>query len=102
MIGEITVMWLGTVALTTAIGGMAVSVRRYKQAESSLTGLIMYGFSLLFWILFTLHSTGYVRSLGSGVAESVTTPSFMVVGIIGSILTVVLLFDGALRAIRDS
>lgn len=102
MIGETTVLWIGTVALVTTLVGMGVSVRQYESQNSSLTGLITFGFSLLFWILFTLHSTGYARTLGDGSITTVSTPSFMAVGLIGTALTIVLLFDGALRAIRAS
>lgn len=100
MISEMAVMWIGTVALITTFGGVAVSVNRYQQGESSLLGLIAYGFALMFWILFTLHSTQFVRSLGSGVVQTASEPSMMVVGIIGTLLSIVLLFDGAMRSIR--
>jgi len=102
MIGEITVMWLGTVSLVTTLGGILVSVNRYRQNDTSLTGLIMFGFALIFWILFTIHATSYARSLGSGVQYNVSTPSFMAVGIIGVLLSIVLLFDAALRTIKSN
>lgn len=101
MIEETTVMWVGTVALVMTVFGVRVSVARYRDNESSLMGLISFGFALLFWILFTLHSTQFVRDLGSGVVATASAPSFMAVGIIGVLLSIVLLFDGAMRAVRN-
>jgi len=100
MIGETTVMWVGTVALAMTFVGVSVSVPRYRENESSLMGLIAYAFGFLFWILFTLHSTQFIRTLGSGVSQTASAPSFMVVGLIGVLLSILLLFDGAMRAIR--
>lgn len=102
MIANTTLMWVGTVALVSTFGGLLVSVPRYREGESSLIGIIAYGMSMLFWFLFTLHSTSYMRSLGSGISQDVSTPSFLVVGIIGALLCLVLLFDAALRAIRSN
>jgi len=99
-IGNLTLIWLGSVALGLTVTGAALSGRRYRQGASSLTGLITFGFSLLFWILFSLHATNFLRPLGGGTIVRVEAPSFMVAGLIGVLVSLLLLFDGALRAIR--
>jgi len=100
MIEQTTLLWIGTVALLSTFGGLAISVPRFQQGETSLIGIMAYGFSLMFWGLFTLHSTGYIQTIGGGVTLKNSASSLTVVGMIGAILSVVLLLDAALRSVR--
>jgi len=100
MIEQTTLLWIGTVALIATFGGLAISVPRFRNGEPSLIGVIAYGFALMFWGLFTLHSTGYIQTIGGGVTLKNSASSLTVVGMIGAILSVLLLFDAALNTLR--
>jgi len=100
MIGSITLIWLGTMAVALTFGAMIVAVPRYQVGEASLPGTLGFGFGFLFWILFALHSTSYVRPLGDGSTETVATQSLTVAALLGAIITLVLLFDAAMRILR--
>jgi hypothetical protein len=98
MTEQLTLLWLGTVALATTMGGVAVSAPKYQRGESSFGALIAYPFGLVFWLLFTAESFSYFVATGG---ETVTQSSegMAVVGAIGAVITLVLLFDTASRTL---
>lgn len=98
MIENFTLMWIGTVAIIVTLFGVYTTEAR--NGESSLASLISFGIGLMFWALLTIHSTGYLQSMGQD-ALAQSTQSLTVVGIIGMVLTIALLFDAALRTIGD-
>jgi hypothetical protein len=101
MIQSLTLMWLGSMGLLTLFGGMIVALRQYQRNESSLVGVIAFAYALLFWALFSMHSTGYLQLIGSGVTQRADTPSFLIIGLIGAVTCLLLLLDGAMRVIRN-
>jgi len=99
MISRLFLLWAATVALVLTFGGLYASVPRHRVGESSLMGVIAFAMSLLFWALFALNATQYVRLIGGGVIEQASTNGFMVVGLIGAILTFLLLLDATMRVL---
>jgi len=100
MIEQLLLMWVGTMAIGLTFGGLTVAVPEYDNNEGSLVGIIAFAFAFMFWALFTLHSTGYMVVLGSGVSMQNNAGSLMIVGIIGGLTTLLLLFDAAMRTIK--
>jgi len=102
MIAQLALLWIGTVALGLTFGGLTRAVPRYQRNEASLMALVAFAFGVLFWGLFALHSTNYIRLIGGGVTARTSAESLAVVGVIGTILSVLLVLDGAFRLIRQS
>lgn len=99
MIGQVELLWLGSIGIILLFGGLLMAVPRYQIGESSLPGFIAFGFSLPFWSFFTIHSLGYmVYDGGSALTRSAS--SLAVIGVLGAIVSVLLLFDGAMRMLR--
>lgn len=97
----ITLLWSGTMALLILFGGLAVAVPRYRRGESSLEGLIAFAFSLAFWGMYSMFSLGFVvRTETETVVKQMQ--SMTVLGLIGAAIALVLLLDGAFRAIRGN
>jgi len=101
MISETMLMWIGTIGLLTTFGGLFRSVPRHRAGEGSLVGLLAFGLAFLFFAVFTIHATAYLQLIGGGVTQLGNTPSLMLVGIVGAVLNLLLLFDAAMRVIGD-
>lgn len=99
MITSTTLIWVGTMALLTLLYGLRTAVPQIQAGEVSLEGIIAYASSLVFWLLFSLHSSGYIQTIGSGVVNQVNTFSFAVIGLIMAFLCLILLFDASMRVI---
>lgn len=98
MIEQLTLLWLGSVALGATFGGLLVSVPRYRVGEDSLPGLIAFVFGLMFWALFTMHAMGFMVISG-GTETTVVAESLAIPGAIGAVTCLLLLFDAAFRAL---
>lgn len=99
MITSGTLLWLGTVALATMLFGLAFAVPRYHgngDTSGVLMGTITFAMSMLFWALYSLHATNYLQLGGANTLNN-SAGSLAVVGIIGGVLALVLLFDAAIR-----
>lgn len=101
MITETTLLWVGTAAMLSLLYGLRTAVPRIRGGEVALEGIISYGLSFGLWILFTIHSTAYIKNLGSGVQAELTSRSLTIFGLIGTVLVFLLLFDAAIRTLRD-
>lgn len=101
MVAQLALLWVGSVALACMFGGLVVSVPAYKRGEGSLAGVFGFGFGLLFWALFALHSNGYTIAVDAG-QISMATRSFTIAGVIGALVCLVLLFDAAMRSIGNN
>lgn len=94
MISETLLMWLGTMALLVAYTGVS-------RADNDLSAAIAYLFAFLLWLAFTMHSLGY-QTFSGGVAIESSAQSLALIGLVGVIVTLVLLVDVSLDAIRDA
>lgn len=101
MISENVLMWIGTIAVITLLYGLRTAVPRIRGGEVALEGIISYGISFALWILFTIHSTAYLKNLGGGVQAEITTRSFTIFGLIATVLAFILLFDATIRTLKD-
>lgn len=99
-INQLAVLWLGTLALLLTFSGLLLSVRRYRQGEASLEGLIAFAFGLAFWGAFAIHSLGYQLVTDAGVVITRASTSLALLGLLGAGATFVLLLEGAMRAIQ--
>lgn len=91
MIAQGTLLWLLTAAgVATAWGTRSIT------DGSALGGVIGQGFALVLWALVAIHATGY-RQLTGGDAIVVSHLSITVLGAIGAVVTVLLLFDAVSR-----
>lgn len=100
MITSGTLMWLGTVALLLTFGGLRLAIPKYDAGGASLEGLLAFAMALVAWALFALHASGYAQLIGSGVVQRASTPSLMVMGVIGGALAALLLVDSVFRVLR--
>lgn len=98
MISETVLLWLGTIALLVNYAGLA-------RAENKASEGIAYAFAFVLWLTFTMNALSYqVFSGGSALAAG--SQSLWVLGILGTIATLVLLvataFDGIAEAFQEA
>lgn len=94
--------WLGSIALLLQFGGLVAAVPRYRNNEGSVEGLFAFGFAMALWGGFTISSFGYHLTTDAGVVISKSSQMFALIGLLGLATTLVLLLDGAARAIRSN
>ncbi|MFB6197592.1 MAG: hypothetical protein ABEI52_04895 [Halobacteriaceae archaeon] len=90
-----TLLWLGTLALIVDYVGLA-------RANDAQSRIVAFGFALLFWGAFALHSTGYYITTDSGVVIRRSAQSLTLLGILGAGVTLMLLFEAVMRAFASS
>ena len=100
MINATALYWLGSSGLVLLFVGLYQSAPAWRRGDASISGTLAFAFGLGFWALFALHSTAYLHQIGSGVVQKVSTPSFMVIGLIGAAACLLLLFQGAMQVVR--
>jgi hypothetical protein len=94
--------WLGFLALLLQFGGLVSAVSRYRQNEASIEGLFAFGFAMALWGGFTISSFGYYITTNAAVVISRSSQMLALIGLMGLATTLVLLMDGAMRAIRSN
>lgn len=102
MIKATALYWLGSTGVVLLFIGLYQSAPAWRQGDASISGTLAFAFGMGFWALFAIHSTGYLQLIGSGVVQEVSTPSFMIIGVIGAAACLLLLVQGSMQVVRSN
>lgn len=94
MISETVLLWVGTMALLVDYVAIA-------KADNRLSAVIAHVFSLLFWVVFTISSLNY-QTISGGTGIETSAQSLALIGLIGSVVTLVLLVAVAFGGITET
>lgn len=92
MITQMTLLWLGTLALLTDYVALS-------QANDSKTQAVGLAFGLMFFAVFTINSTGYLTITDAGVTTVHESMALTVIGFVATATTLVLLLETGMRTL---
>jgi hypothetical protein len=94
MIEQVTLLWLGTMALLVDYVGLSRASDGKSQAVALALGFLL-------WAGFTMASLGYTITANATVYTR-ESQLLAVIGLFGAAMSIVLLFEAAFRAVGDS
>lgn len=95
MITELGLYWLASMALITDYVGLA-------RASDYKTQAVALAFGFLFFAIFTMTALGYYTVTNAGVVMQQSSQALAVMGLIATAVTLLLLFDVAMRAVKQA
>jgi hypothetical protein len=93
MISQTILLWLGSMALLADYVGLA-------RAENLPPKLMTWVFALVFWLAFTQNSLAFTVTEGGEVFTR-SAETLQLIGILGTVTTLVLLFMGVFEAFKN-